>query len=53
MRTLTEAFNDNYPAALEEIGYEPVDHPEIDLGIRSLRTVKASFSISSLSQNLK
>ena len=29
---LTEAFNDNYPAALEEIGYEPVDHPEIDLG---------------------
>ncbi len=33
-------FNDNYPTALEELGFEPVDHPEIDLGDQTLESGK-------------
>lgn len=37
---LSEAFNDNYATALEEIGYEPVDHPDIDLGDQQVESGK-------------
>lgn len=37
---LSEAFNDNYATALEELGYEPVDHPDIDLGEQKVESGK-------------
>ena len=37
---LNGVFNDNYAAALDELGFEPVDHPEIDLGDQVLESGK-------------
>lgn len=37
---LTDCFNENYPEALDAIGYEPVDHPQIDLGEQTVEAGK-------------
>ena len=37
---VSEVFNDNYATALEELGYEPVDHPDIDLGDQKVESGK-------------
>jgi trigger factor len=35
---VTDVFNKFYPEAIEEVGYEPVDHPEIDLGDQEVKS---------------
>ncbi len=33
-------FNENYPVALDELGFEPVDHPKIDMGDQTVEAGK-------------
>lgn len=35
---ISEVFNENYPTALDQLGYEPVDHPDIDLGDQEIKS---------------
>ncbi|MGI6205230.1 MAG: trigger factor [Anaerovoracaceae bacterium] len=35
---VTDVFNKFYPEAIDEIGYEPVDHPDIDLGDQEVKS---------------
>jgi len=35
---IAEVFNSNYADALDELGYEPVDHPEIDYGDQEIKS---------------
>ena len=34
---IAEVFNSNYADALDELGFEPVDHPEIDYGDQEIK----------------
>ncbi len=34
---VSKIFNEKYPEALEEIGYEPVDYPDVDLSDQELK----------------
>lgn len=34
---VSKVFNEKYPEALEEIGYEPVDYPDVDLSDQELK----------------
>lgn len=46
---VSEVFNEEYPKALEELGFEPVDHPEIDLKDQVLQSGSGiNFNISFL-----
>lgn len=35
---VTDVFNKFYPEAINELGYEPVDHPDIDLGDQEVKS---------------
>ena len=35
---IAEVFNANYPDALDELGFEPVDHPEIEYGDQEIKS---------------
>lgn len=46
---VSEVFNDHYPKALDELGFEPVDHPEIDLKDQVLQSGNGiNFKVSFL-----
>ncbi len=48
---INEVFNANYSDALEEIGYEPVDHPQIDLTDQEIESGKGfTFNIKFITE---
>lgn len=48
---VSKVFNEKYPEALEELGYEPVDYPDVDLGDQELKAGSGfTFSIKFLTE---
>jgi trigger factor len=48
---VSKVFNEMYPKALEEIGYEPVDYPDVDLTDQELKAGSGfTFSIKFLTE---
>lgn len=44
---VSEVFNEEYPKALDELGFEPVDHPDIDLSEQTIESGSGiNFKIS-------
>ena len=48
---VSKIFNEKYPEALEEIGYEPVDYPDVDLSDQELKAGSGfTFNIKFLTE---
>ena len=48
---VSKVFNEKYPEALEELGFEPVDYPDVDFGDQELKAGQGfTFSVKFLTE---